>query len=102
MGASEPPSVVAYQLFICLTETPPCSGTCPAGELPLGLRRQAVSGEAQVVTGEVQLSVLVLLVTPLVLGNPFPFTQPVAVRGCVVPGHQIHLAVRSRRHLLIH
>src|SRR5262249_48308834 len=60
----------------------------PARILPLRFRRQPITRQAQVVRLQLHhLALRVRLVTPLVFGNPFLLSQPVAVPRRLVPPH---------------
>src|SRR5439155_2603875 len=90
VGIAQPPCVVSHEFFVWLTETPQGLRTCPASKLPFGFGWQAIPLSPQVVGDKIKLPVLVLPVTPLFFLYSVLLTQPVAVRGRVVPRDRVH------------
>src|SRR5262249_38123966 len=89
---------VPPQQFLPVPHRPPRHAPRPAGALPLGRGRQAVARQSQGARLHTHPGRILLLpvgeVAPLLWGNTLLVAQPVAVRCCVVPTHQVHRAVR--------
>src|SRR5260221_13201716 len=95
-GVCENPRILAEQVFRLTTRIPGV-GTRPTGVFPFRLGRQSIPRPLQVIGSYLHaLGVLAFLVSdvaPMLLRDPLPLTQPVAIRRRVVPRHPVHRAV---------